>query len=138
MDLYNGEIISYQTQRRPMFELVKDMLKDALKKLKSTEKPIIHSDQGWQYQMRHYQQQLKQHGLIQSMSRKGNCLDNASMESFFGILKSECFYGKKFNTIDELEQSVKEYIHYYNHERIKVKLKGLSPVEYRTQSLKAA
>ena len=138
MDLFNGEIITFQTQRRPMFGLVKEMLKDAMKKLKTTKKPIIHSDQGWQYQMRHYQQEIKQHGLTQSMSRKGNCLDNAAMESFFGILKSECFYGEQFNSVDELEQTVKEYIHYYNHERIKVKLKGLSPVQYRTQSLKAA
>lgn len=138
MDLFNGEIIAFQTQRRPLFGLVKDMLKEAVNKLKPSEKPIVHSDQGWQYQMAHYQRQLSEKGLIQSMSRKGNCLDNASMESFFGILKSECFYGKKFKTIDDLEQTVKEYIHYYNHERIKVKLKGLSPVEYRTQSLKAA
>ena len=138
MDLFNGEIIAFQTQRRPLFGLVKDMLKEAVNKLKPSEKPIVHSDQGWQYQMAHYQRQLSEKGLIQSMSRKGNCLDNASMESFFGILKSECFYGKKFKTIDDLEQTVKEYIHYYNHERIKVKLKGLSPVEYRKQSLKPA
>ena len=139
MDLFNGEIIAFQMERRPIFRLVKDMLKEAIDKLNINEKPIIHSDQGWQYQMRFYQQQLAERGLIQSMSRKGNCLDNASMESFFfGILKSECFYGEEFNSIDELEQTVKEYIHYYNHERIKVKLKGLSPVQYRTQSLKAA
>lgn len=138
MDLFNGEIIAFRLQRRPRFGLVKDMLKDAIAKLSPNDKPIIHSDQGWQYQMRFYQQQLQQHGLIQSMSRKDNCLDNASMESFFGILKSECFYGEEFNSVEELEQTVKEYIHYYNHERIKVKLKELSPVEYRTQSLKAA
>ena len=138
MDLFNGEIIAFQTQRRPMFGLVKDMLKEAVNKLKPSEKPIVHSDQGWQYQMAHYQRQLSEKGLIQSMSRKGNCLDNASMESFFGILKSESFYGEKFKTVDDLEQTVKEYIHYYNHERIKVKLKGLSPVEYRKQSLKPA
>lgn len=83
-----------------------------------------------------YQQQVNQQGLIQSMSRKGNCLDNAAMESFFGIIKSECFHGEQFKSVDELEQKVKEYIHYYNHERIKVKLKGLSPVQYRIQSLK--
>ena len=137
MDLFNGEIIAFQMERRPIFRLVKDMLKEAIDKLNINEKPIIHSDQGWQYQMRFYQQQLAERGLIQSMLRKGNCLDNASMESFFGVLKSECFYGEEFNSIDELEQTVKEYIHYYNHERIKVKLKGLSPVQYRTQSLKA-
>lgn len=138
MDLFNGEIIAFQMERRPIFRLVKDMLKEAIDKLNINEKPIIHSDQGWQYQMRFYQQQLAERGLIQSMLRKGNCLDNASMESFFGVLKSECFYGEEFNSIDELEQTVKEYIHYYNHERIKVKLKGLSPVQYRTQSLKVA
>ena len=138
MDLFNGEIIAFQMERRPIFRLVKDMLKEAIDKLNINEKPIIHSDQGWQYQMRFYQQQLAERGLIQSMLRKGNCLDNASMESFFGILKSECFYGEEFKSVDELEQTVKEYIHYYNHERIKVKLKGLSPVEYRKQSLKPA
>ncbi|MFV8194575.1 IS3 family transposase, partial [Acinetobacter soli] len=83
MDLFNGEIIAFKTQRSPVYRLVKEMLDDALIKLTDDDKPIIHSDQGWQYQMRHYQQQLKQHGLRQSMSRKGNCLDNASMESFF-------------------------------------------------------
>ncbi len=138
MDLFNGEIIAFQTQRRPMYRLVKDMLHDAISKLNPDDKPIVHSDQGWQYQMRHYQRQLEERGLIQSMSRKGNCLDNASMESFFGILKSECFYGEEFNSVDELEKTLKEYIHYYNYDRIKVKLKGLSPVEYRNQSLKAA
>lgn len=112
MDLFNGEIIAFQMERRPIFRLVKDMLKEAIDKLNINEKPIIHSDQGWQYQMRFYQQQLAERGLIQSMSRKGNCLDNASMESFFGVLKSECFYGEEFNSIDELEQTVKEYIHY--------------------------
>ncbi|NUF86049.1 IS3 family transposase, partial [Acinetobacter seifertii] len=83
-------------------------------------------------------QQLKQHGLTQSMSRKGNCLDNAVIESFFGILKSECFHGEKFQSIDELEKTIREYIHYYNHERIKVKLQGLSPVQYRNQFVKTA
>lgn len=138
MDLFNGEIIAFKTQRRPMFAMVRDMLNDAINKLAPNDKPLVHSDQGWQYQMAYYQKQLAKNGLTQSMSRKGNCLDNAAMESFFGILKSECFYGEKFNSVDELEQTVKEYIYYYNHERIKVKLKGLSPVEYRTQSLKPA
>ena len=138
MDLFNGEIIAFQMERRPVFGLVKDMLKEAIETLNLNEKPMIHSDQGWQYQMRFYQKQLAERGLTQSMSRKGNCLDNAAMESFFGILKSECFYGEEFKSVDELEQKVKEYIHYYNHERIKVKLKGLSPVEYRKQSLKPA
>lgn len=138
MDLFNGEIVAFQTQRRAMFGLVKDMLHKAINKLRPNEKPMIHSDQGWQYQMYYYQQCLAQHGLIQSMSRKGNCLDNAAMESFFGTLKSECFHGHEFASIDELEQTVKDYIHYYNHDRIKVKLNGLSPIEYRKQASLAA
>ena len=138
IDLFNAEVIAFQTQRRPHYGLVKDMLTQALTRLKPGERPIVHSDQGWQYQMWHYQQKLKQHGLIQSMSRKGNCLDNAVIESFFGILKSECFYGQQFNSLEELEKTVKDYIHYYNHERIKVKLKGLTPVQYRNQSLLSA
>ncbi|MBE9579984.1 IS3 family transposase, partial [Moraxella sp. K127] len=93
---------------------------------------IIHSDQGWHYQMHQYQQTLKEQGLTQSMSRKGNCLDNAVIESFFGTLKQEIFYETTtFTSTDELKQVIDEYIHYYNHDRIKSKLKGLSPVKYR-------
>nr|ELR5242962.1 IS3 family transposase [Providencia rettgeri]QLQ64212.1 IS3 family transposase [Providencia rettgeri] len=88
MDLFNGEIVSYKTQRSPTYKLVDQMLKQAITKLKANEKSLIHSDQGLQYQMDHYQQQLQERGLKQSMSRKGNCLDNPSMESFFGILRA--------------------------------------------------
>ena len=138
MDLYNGEIVSYHIQQRPSFDMVKSMLNKAIKKLKPHEKPLLHSDQGWQYQMFFYQEKLKTSGLTQSMSRKGNCLDNASMESFFGTLKSECFHYRRFESLNQLEQTLHEYIHYYNHDRIKLKLKGLSPVQYRIQSFKAA
>jgi len=79
-----------------------------------------------------YRKKLIEHGLTQSMSRKGNCLDNAAMESFFGTLKSEFFYLKKFADVDELQAGLRSYIHYYNHERIKLKLGGRSPVQYRT------
>lgn len=135
MDLFNGEIISYRIQKRPTFDLVGRMLKEAFRKLRPSEKPILHSDQGWQYRMRFYQKQLKDKGLIQSMSRKGNCLDNAAMESFFGTLKSECFHTRKYASVTELEAALHEYIRYYNHDRIKLKLKGLSPVQYRIQTL---
>ncbi|ETF03595.1 transposase IS3, partial [Advenella kashmirensis W13003] len=91
MDLFNGEIVSYAMHRRPKFSLVSIMLKKAMSKLRSTEAPMLHSDQGWQYQMSAYRRQLADRQLIQSMSRKGNCLDNAAMESFFGTLKSEFF-----------------------------------------------
>lgn len=138
LDLFNGEIIAWETTSNPDQKIMKRMVEKAVKHLSDTDQPILHSDQGWQYQMRCYQKQLQQQGIQQSMSRRGNCLDNAVMESFFGHLKAELFYLQKFETIDQLKRSVDEYIHYYNHERIKIKLGGLSPVEYRTQSLLAA
>lgn len=137
MDLFNGEIIAFETANRPTYGLVGSMLKKALAKLKSSDKPLLHSDQGWQYRMPAYQRTLRSKGVEQSMSRKGNCLDNAAMESFFAILKSEFYHPNKFNSVDELKAGLKQYIHYYNHDRIKQKLKGLSPVQYRTQPLAA-
>lgn len=132
-DLFNGEIIAYNLARTPNFEQITAMMKQAVSRLNGA-KPILHSDQGWQYQMASYRAILKENGVVQSMSRKGNCLDNSAMESFFGRLKTECYFGKRFETFEQLEQTIHAYIHYYNHERIQVKLKGLSPVEYRTQS----
>jgi len=133
LDLYNGEIVAFETARRPEFSMVSAMLKKAMKKLKKGDTPLLHSDQGWQYQMSAYQRLLQRRRIEQSMSRKGNCLDNAAMESFFGTLKSELFHLQKFASIDYLETAIRHYIHYYNHDRIKLKLKGLSPVQYRTQ-----
>lgn len=133
LDLHNGEIVAYQTARRPCFELVSGMLRKAMARLTEQEKPLVHSDQGWQYQMAAYRRLLQERGLRQSMSRKGNCLDNATMESFFSTLKTEFFYLNKFSSVEHLQQGIRSYIHYYNHERIKTKLKGLSPVQYRTQ-----
>ncbi|STZ62966.1 Integrase core domain [Moraxella lacunata] len=137
IDLFNGEIVSYAIKERPNYDLVKEMLDDALNKLsqeKRDDKPIIHSDRGWHYQMFHYQQTLKNHGITQSMSRKGNCLDNAVIENFFGTLKQEIFYEQtKFTSLNELKKVIDEYIHYYNYDRIKTKLKGLSPVKFKEQ-----
>lgn len=133
MDLYNGEIIAFETSKRPEYSLVGSMLKKAIGRLKHGEQPILHSDQGWQYRMPAYQRVLRERSIVQSMSRKGNCLDNAAMESFFAVLKSEYFYLNKFTSVDELQEGLKKYIRYYNHDRIKLKLKGLSPVQYRTQ-----
>lgn len=135
LDLFNREIVSFTVDKRPHAQLIPNMLQKALKKLKHDEQPLVHSDQGWQYQMKGYQNTLKQRGMLQSMSRKGNCLDNAAMESFFGVLKSEFYYTKRFTDADDFIEELKEYIWYYNHERIKTKLKGLSPVQYRNQSL---
>lgn len=136
MDLYNGEIVTYEMQTRPLYSLVGSMLDKALRKLNGRHDGLLlHSDQGWHYQMPAYRKQLREHGLTQSMSRKGNCLDNAAMESFFGTLKSEFFYLNKFATVEELKAGLRRYIHYYNHRRIKLKLKGLSPVQYRAQAM---
>ncbi|MGO4282607.1 IS3 family transposase [Cupriavidus sp. RAF20_2] len=137
LDLHNGEIVAYEMARRPLFEMVSKMLKKAFARLGPKDRPILHSDQGWQYQMASYRSMLKQRSVRPSMSRKGNCLDNAAMESFFGILKSEFFYLNKFTSIEQLQDGLRQYIHYYNHDRIKLKLKGLSPVQYRTQPFPA-
>ena len=133
LDLYNGKIVAYEMARRPLFDMINTMLKKAFAKLGPRDQPILHSDQGWQYQMPVYSRLLKQKKVRQSMSRKGNCLDNATMESFFGTLKSEFFYVNRFRNIDELQSGIKAYIHYYNHDRIKLRLRGLSPVQYRAK-----
>ena len=135
LDLYNGEIIAYETASRPSYSLVGNMLDKALNRLGEEPKLVIHSDQGWHYQQAQYRHKLNEHGVKQSMSRKGNCLDNAAMESFFGTLKAEFFYLKRFESVEELKAGLEEYIHYYNHDRIKQKLNGLSPVYYRTQAV---
>lgn len=138
IDLYNREVVSYEVRKSVTLPLVTDMLKSAITKLKDHEKPIIHSDQGWQYQNKQYQQHLLDRGLKQSMSRKGNCLDNAVAENFFGILKTEMFHHEEFKNAEDLIEQIKEYIEYYNNKRIKQKLKGLSPIEYRNQALVTA
>ncbi len=132
IDLFNQEIISYELTERPIFNQVLMMLKKAFKKIPNNTNLILHSDQGWQYQMKQYQRLLKEKGINQSMSRKGNCLDNAIIENFFGILKSELFYLKKYNSIDQLKNEIDEYIKYYNNERIKSNLNKMSPIKYRT------
>ncbi len=137
IDLFNGEIISYNLSKHPTFQQITDMLEKAFIKIKNNKNLILHSDQGWQYQMKIYQNMLKEKGIKQSMSRKGNCLDNSCAENFFGILKSELFYPKEkeYKNIEELEKDIKEYIEYYNNSRIKSKLKGMSPIQYRKHSL---
>ena len=134
IDLHNKEVISYSISKSPDFWQTKEMLQGLFDKLPQGVTPILHSDQGWQYQMREFQRQLKEHNILQSMSRKGNCLDNSVIENFFGRLKVEMYYGEKFQTVDEFVHRLEEYIHYWNNERISLKLKGMSPVKYRTHS----
>ncbi|HGT4763013.1 TPA: IS3 family transposase [Escherichia coli] len=137
LDLFNGEIVAWETACRPTEELVKRMLNKGLESLAEGEKPLLHSDQGWHYRIKSYQSDLADKGLVQSMSRKGNCLDNAVMENFFGHLKEEIYYRRDYRNVEELENAVNEYITYWNQKRIKLSLGGLSPVEYRTEHQKA-
>lgn len=136
--MFNGKIISYNISLHPTFSQTLDMLDKAFAKISNDTEFILHSDQGWQYQMKQYQSRLKEKGIIQSMSRKGNCLDNSVMENFFGLLKTEMFYNHEFNSVEHVINEIENYIEYYNNRTIKCKLKGLSPVQYRIQSHRIA
>ncbi len=134
MDLYNREIISYSISLSPNLEQIREMLGGLFAKLPDEARPLFHSDQGWQYQHAEYQRLLAEHNITPSMSRKGNCMDNGAMENFFGRLKVEMFYGEKFENVNDFIDELKEYIRYYNNDRISTKLKGMSPVQFRTHS----
>lgn len=136
LDGYNSEIIAYNLSVSPNLQQLQTMLNEAFPE-KTYQDTILHSDQGWQYQHVYYHNFLENRGMKPSMSRKGNSLDNGMMESFFGTLKTEMFYGfeKEFISLEDLAIAISEYIDYYNNKRIKLTLKGLSPVQYRTQSL---
>ncbi len=134
IDMFNGEILSYNVSDRADLEQINKMLKDVFAitdKAPAGNKILLHSDQGWQYQHKDYQNALAQHGIIQSMSRKGNCLDNSVMENFFGIMKSELLYSREFKSMQEFKEELEQYIDWYNKKRIKMKLNGMSPVQYR-------
>lgn len=136
LDMNTNEIISYDLSLHPNLDQIKRMLEKAFNKFPKTEGLIMHSDQGWQYQHLHYRSELKKHGIIQSMSRKGNCYDNSIMESFFGRMKTEIYYGyeKNYMSFEEFSKAVDEYIDYYNNKRIQSKTKWMSPVQYRITS----
>ena len=138
LDLHSSDLVSYVISDRPVLSMVMNMLDAAACQLPLGAAPILHSDQGWQYQQKQYQRKLAEYGIIQSMSRKGNCLDNAVMENFFGLLKSELFYLQNFDSMERFKQELIEYLDYYNNRRIKAKLKGLPPAIHRQQALSAA
>lgn len=135
LDLYSGDIVSYTICDRPALSMVTDMLKLAFEKISDDTNLILHSDQGWQYQHKHYQRMLKDKGIQQSMSRKGNCLDNAVMENFFGLLKSELLYLQEFDSLAQFRTELEDYLDYYNNRRIKHKLNGLTPAQHRSQAI---
>lgn len=135
MDVFNGEIIAYSLSQSPTTSFTNLALDEALQTVQEPGTLVIHSDQGFHYQHRSWVVRLEKAGIKQSMSRKGNCLDNSPMECFFGVLKQEMFYGENFVSIEDLKERIKEYIHWYNTKRIKTKLNGMSPVEYRLHSV---
>ncbi|MEC1722865.1 IS3 family transposase [Schinkia azotoformans] len=137
LDLYNGEIITYTIGSRPTYSLVSDMLEQAFERLPENHQLLMHSDQGWHYQMEKYRRALKSRRIVQSMSRKGNCYDNSVMENFFGIMKSEFLYMTEFESVEHFKIELEKYINYYNTKRIKAKLK-MSPVQYRTHFTQVA
>lgn len=134
MDLFNSEIISFNLSTSPTVKFTTDALDDALKRLPKKHQLTIHSDQGFHYQHTQWVKRLKNRSIEQSMSRRGNCIDNSPMENFFGLLKQEMYYGEKFISIKQLEKKITGYIDWYNNKRIKKKLNGLSPIEYRQQA----
>ena len=138
LDLYSSHLVSYAISERPFLSMVTTMLEQALDKIPDGTNLLFHSDQGWQYQHKQYQRMLQQKGIQQSMSRKGNCLDNAVIENFFGLLKSELLYLQEFWSMEHFKQERIEYLDYYNNRRIKAKIKGLRPAIHRQQALLVA
>jgi len=138
LDLHSRDIVSYAISDRPALSMVIEMLDKAFERVPDGTNLILHSDQGWQYQHRQYQRMLRRKGIRQSMSRKGNCLDNAVMENFFGLLKSELLYLQTFDSFEHFKAELIEYLDYYNNRRSKAKLKGLPPALHRQQALSVA
>lgn len=140
LDMNTNEIISYDLSTSPNLQQISKMLNKAFDKFPSVRGLIFHSDQGWQYQHEYFKNVLKEHGIIQSMSRKGNCYDNSVMETFFGRLKNEMYYGceKDFSSFKEFSKAIEEYIDYYNNKRIQAKTKWMPPIQYRLASMSSA
>lgn len=138
LDLCSRDIVSYTISDRPVLSMVTEMLSKALTQIPDDTNLILHSDQGWHYQHKRYQRMLKAKGIRQSMSRKGNCLDNAVIENFFGLLKSELLYLQDFESMNHFKAELIDYLDYYNTRRTKAKLRGLPPAIHRQQALSAA
>ena len=137
-NLCSEDLVSYTISNRPVLGMVISMLEKAFETIPEGTGLILHSDQGWQYQHKQYQRMLESKGIRQSMSRKGNCLDNAVMENFFGLLKSELLYLQDFDSLEHFKTELVDYLDYYNNRRIKLKLKGLTPAQHRYQTLQVA
>jgi transposase InsO family protein len=139
LDMYCGDIVAWDLSMSPNFEQITRMLDRAFAGRRRLDGLVLHSDMGWQYQMRQYRQRLREMGISQSMSRKGNCIDNCIMESFFGTLKNEMFYGheSEFRTFGQFKSAIADYIDFYNERRIKEKTKWMPPSKFREASTSA-
>ena len=137
MDLFDRQIIAYSIGMSPSLQLTNSSLVDAIATLDDGEAPLVHSDQGFQYQHVSWRGLIAECGAVQSMSRKGNCHDNAMIENFFGHLKEEAFHHVRYLNIDALITAIHQYIRWYNNDRISLRLEGLSPVQYRAQTFAA-
>ena len=136
-DFCDGSIISHKCSTAPDMRLVMGMLDKALELNPDLSGLVFHSDQGWQYQQRMWIEKLESRCITQSMSRKGNCLDNSKMETFFSTLKKAIWFGreKDYKNPEGLIAAINDYIDWYNNERIQVKLKGMSPLQFRKHAL---
>ena len=136
LDMHTNEVVSYNLSLHPNMKQIEDMLTKAFDRFPSVQGLIMHSDQGWQYQHAFYRNELKKHGVIKSMSRKGNCYDNCIMETFFGRLKNEMFYGyeKSYPSFETFSKAIADYIDYYNNRRIQSKTKWMPPSKFRKAS----
>ena len=137
LDMYTNEIIAYDLSLSPNLNQITRMLRKAFRRFPNVQGLIFHSDQGWQYQHSSFVKSLKEHGIRQSMSRKGNCYDNCIMETFFGRLKNEMFYGheKEYASFEAFKKAISKYIDYYNNSRIQAKTKWMPPAVYRKASI---
>ncbi|AKK02737.1 transposase [Corynebacterium epidermidicanis] len=135
MDLYDHSIVSYSVSTSPNTALTSQSLRDAIAQQSPGKGLLVHTDQGFQYQHSSWRNLIDSIGGVQSMSRKGNCYDNAVMENFFGHLKTEMYHGETFTSLDDFYHALDDYIYWYNHERIQQRLKGLTPMHYRNQTL---
>ena len=137
LDLHSSDPVSYTISDRSVLSMVTTMQEKAFEKIPNETDLVLHSDQIWRYQHEQYQRMLREKGIRQSMSRKGNCLDNAVTENFFGLLKSGLLYLQEFQSMNLFKQELMEYLDYYNN-LIKAKLKGLPPAIHRQQTLSVA
>jgi len=136
MDLFNNEIVAWSVSERPNMAQVDEMMAMLEPKLEGP--ALLHSDQGWQYRQSSYQLKLASLGIVQSMSRKATCLDNACMEGFFGHMKDEFYRGRRFESFETFKAELDAYIDYWNTRRYQVRLKGMAPVQYRGHPIRAA